>query len=346
MTGATGNSTHASYIEVPAPLRDALQRMGLTRADEPVRGVPMDGGVSSDIWRIDLESGAVCIKRALPKLKVTAEWRVPIERNAYESAWIKYVAEVAPDSVPQILGEDADAGAFVMRYLDPGEFPVWKNMLRNGNVDVEFAARVGDVLGRIHSASANRPDIAERFPTDANFFAIRLEPYLIAAAGVHPDCAHVLASLVDTTAEHRRVLVHGDVSPKNILIGPKAPMFLDAECAWYGDPAFDLAFCLNHLLLKTLWVPVARENLLAAYQRLYESYLRHTHWETCGSLAARTARLLPGLMLARVDGKSPVEYLDTDDLRNRVRRFARRFLKRPASDLAALSDAWRQDNRP
>jgi hypothetical protein len=36
-------------------------------------------------------------------------------------------------------------------------------------------------------------------------------------------------------------------------------------------------------------------------------------------------------MLARVDGKSPVEYLQNDDVRGRVRHFARDLiLRRPA----------------
>lgn len=302
----------------------------------------MDGGVSSDIWRVNLAAGAVCIKRALPKLKVAAEWRAPVERNAYEAAWIRYVAEVAPDSVPEILGEDPAAGAFVMRYLDPGEFPVWKERLKRGEVDIDFAASVGDVLGRIHAASAHRDDIAARFETDTNFFAIRLEPYLVAAAAAHPDCAGALASLVDTTAAQRHVLVHGDVSPKNILVGSRAPLFLDAECAWYGDPAFDTAFCLNHLLLKTLWVPAAKHHLLAAFDALREAYFQHLHWESRAELETRTARLLPGLMLARVDGKSPVEYLVTESARDRVREFSRRHLKRPAAGLTALGNAWRR----
>ena len=82
-------------------------------------------------------------------------------------------------------------------------------------------------------------------------------PYLLATARAHPDRAAALESLAETTARTKFTVVHGDVSPKNILIGPRGPVFIDAECAWFGDPAFDLAFCLNHLLLKCLWVPAA-----------------------------------------------------------------------------------------
>ena len=134
----------------------------------------------------------------------------------------------------------------------PDTHPVWKDLLQAGNIDAATAAAVGDVLGRIHAATADRPDIAARFPTDDIFHPIRLEPYLLATARAHPDSRRAPPARRND-AQPKLALVHGDFSPKNILIGPAGPVILDAECAWYGDPAFDLAFCLNHLLLKCLW---------------------------------------------------------------------------------------------
>ena len=133
------------------------------------------------------------------------------------------------------------------------------------------------------------------------------------------------------TAAAKVALVHGDVSPKNILVGPEGPMFLDAECAWYGDPAFDLAFCLNHLLLKCLAVPAATDGFLGSFDALAESYLGGIAWESPAALEARAAHLLPGLLLGRVDGKSPVEYLTAEDDKECVRQVARRLLTLPRS---------------
>ena len=113
-------------------------------------------------------------------------------------------------------------------------------------------------------------------------------------------------------------MIHGDVSPKNILVGPRGPVFLDAECACIGDPAFDLAFCLKHLLLKCLWVPAARVALLDSFHRMFEAYLSGVDWEAPAALEVRCAELLPALFLARVDGKSPVEYVTTEDDKERV----------------------------
>jgi Ser/Thr protein kinase RdoA (MazF antagonist) len=137
--------------------------------------------------------------------------------------------------------------------------------------------------------------------------------------------------------------VHGDVSPKNILVRDSGPVFLDAECAWYGDPAFDLAFCLNHLFLKCVWVPAARSGFLRCYDALAAAYLAEVSWEAPAELEARAATLLPGLLLGRVDGKSPVEYLDEAG-RARVRRAARALLHEPVSSLAALKAAWQKSS--
>ena len=137
--------------------------------------------------------------------------------------------------------------------------------------------------------------------------------------------------------------MHGDVSPKNIVIGPQGPALLDAECAWWGDPAFDLAFCLNHLLLKCLWVPDSTAALLAGFDALAQAYLQGVDWEPRAALEARAAALLPALLLARVDGKSPVEYLSSDAQRDTVRRVARGLLQQPASTLEAVRAAWQRE---
>lgn len=324
----------------PDDMIDALGRMELLAPGERPTGEPLAGGVSSDIWRIELASGPICVKRALARLKVAADWRVPVERNAYEYLWFETAARIVPEAVPRLLGEDREAGMFAMAYLDPRDHRVWKDELRRGRVDLDIARAVGTRLAAIHAGTAGDAEIGARFATDALFHQIRLEPYLEATAQAHPDRAAALLELVDITARTRRALVHGDVSPKNIQIGPRGPVFLDAECAWYGDPAFDLAFCLNHFLLKCLWTPAAAPRFMEAFAAMAAFYLSGVTWEPPAGLEARAARLLPGLFLARVDGKSPVEYLSEERDKSRVRRVARRLLADPVKDLESVARAW------
>ena len=326
----------------PKEIIEALRRMHLLDGWEPA-GERLTGGVSSDIWRIDLPGGPICIKRALPKLRVAADWQAPIERNLYEARWMRVAAEAAPGTTPKLLGQDATTGSLAMEYLAADRYKLWKEQLRTGEVDVSFAAAVGNMLVRIHNATAARKELAAEFPTDTIFFDIRLDPYLGQIGRVYPLLAERMAFLINTTRCHKMAVVHGDVSPKNILCGPDGPVFLDAECAWWGDPAFDLAFCLNHLMLKCLWVSSRRDPLIASFHALAQMYLSSVAWEPPQALETRAAHLLPALLLARVDGKSPVEYIVQETQREIVRRAARSLLADPPSRLADIVLAWRKE---
>ena len=337
-----GVRLHPKMETPPKDILDVLDRMHLLNGAAPT-GEPLTGGVSSDIWRIDLPDGAICIKRALPKLRVNADWQAPVERNLYEARWMRVASQAVPHASPTLLGQDEATGTLAMEYLPPERYPLWKALLRDGVVDVAFASRVAGTLGRIHAATAANPSLATDFPTDAIFYDIRLEPYLIHTGRAHPDLADRMRVLIETTQRNRHALVHGDVSPKNILCGPDGPVFLDAECAWWGDPAFDLAFCLNHLMLKCLWVPSARAALLESFDAMTATYLPLVNWEPARSLEYRAAHLLPALFLARVDGKSPVEYITQEADRDKVRTVARRLLADSPERLGDVVRAWKEE---
>lgn len=324
-------------------LTKSLCAMGIVEPDEKPTYTPLAGGVSSGIWRADLRRQTICVKRALPKLRVEEDWFAPVERSQYEVAWFRVVAEIVPQAVPRLLATDPVRHWFAMEYLPAESYKLWRKELQDGRADIATAATIGRLLVQIHSATAGRGDIAAAFPTDKIFQALRLEPYLEATARAHPDLAHRLHALVKTTAASKQALVHGDVSPKNLLIGPSGPVFLDAECAWYGDPAFDLAFCLNHLLLKCLWNPGAASAFLSCFDAMSERYVAGVNWEPPEDLEARATALLPALFLARIDGKSPVDYVSREFDKNRVRRVSRTLICAPSTRLATVRDKWAEE---
>jgi aminoglycoside phosphotransferase (APT) family kinase protein len=326
-------------VTEPSITRLDVERLGLAGAMDTVRIIPMSGGVSSDICRVDAGDRVFVIKRALSRLRVADKWEAPTSRNRHEADWLELVARILPGAVPLVLARDDEAGLFAMEYFDPRSFPVWKEQLRDGHVDIRFAATVGLRLAAVHANTAGDPAIAQRFATDSLFRALRLDPYFEAAAQRHPEAADSLRALSARTLATRVALVHGDVSPKNILVGINGPVFLDAECAWFGDPAFDLAFCLNHLLLKCLWNRPAAQRLIEAFESLAQSYLDGVTWESSDAVKMRTAALLPALLLARVDGKSPVEYLAMPD-REFVRDCALALIEAPPSSPSEIARVW------
>jgi aminoglycoside phosphotransferase (APT) family kinase protein len=324
----------------PGELEESLCRLGLLEAGEAATITPLTGGVSSDISLVEAGGRRFCVKRALPRLKVAALWEAPIGRNAAEAAYFRAVARWLPRAVPRILAEDPHAGLFAMDYLPPERFPLWKAELLEGRVDQAFAASVGRDLALIHARSAADPDVRKAFAHDETFEAIRIEPYLRATARAHPALAARLDALAEITLSTKRALVHGDVSPKNILLGPDGTVLLDAECAWFGDPAFDLAFCLNHLLLKGAREGAGKAPYLAAFAALAGAYFAGVDWEAPAEVEARAAGLLPALFLARVDGKSPVEYLTREAEREAVRSCAAPLIAAPPRTVAAVAEAW------
>jgi fructosamine-3-kinase len=319
----------------------SLAGMGLIAQGEAFDTESLSGGVSCDVWLIAKANGErLVLKRALPKLRVAADWCAPAERSHTEVEWLRLVGRIDPKLVPKVLGEDRAAHAFALEFLPPDRFPLWKAQLAIGHADPQFAAQTGAALAQIHATTATDEHIAQRFANQAQFFALRLEPYLLYAAERHSDVAAAIRALAQSIAESRIALMQGDISPKNILCGPDGPVFLDAETACYGDPAFDLAFCLNHLLLKCIWHLEFASPYLKCFGALAGAYLERVNWEDRSALGIRVATLLPALLLARIDGKSPVEYISDELDKNFVRSFAKRNLINPPRSLTDLAADW------
>ncbi|MBU8865909.1 phosphotransferase family protein [Paenarthrobacter aromaticivorans] len=328
-----------SAYEPESRVREFLLHHGLMQPAEAAVLTPLAGGVSSDLWRVDLPGRSLCVKGALARLKVAQEWLAPTSRNRVEYDWLQLAGTITPGQVPQVLAYDEQAGLFAMQFLPPEDYPVWKTELLAGHIEPTAAYAVGDLVGRLHAASAKDPSAAAKFATDDNFDALRIEPYFRVTARANPDVDDRIDWLAAVTTGTHLVVVHGDVSPKNILLGPHGPVLLDAECAWFGDPAFDVAFCLNHLLLKAMVLPDHIEQLHRSAQLLLEGYMQHINWEPAAHLMGRVAALLPLLALARVDGASPLEYLSPDQ-RHHVRDLARSRMARPIPAIDVVIDDW------
>src|SRR3990172_1022295 len=205
----------------PTGLIDALEKMSLLAQGDQARITLIVDGGSSEIYRIDLGWGTICVKRALRKIKFAGDGTLPLERSNFESEWLKLVRVIVGDAVPDVLGEQP--GLFAMEYLDPERHTSWASLLKKGDINPSTAAEIGRMLGRIHAATANNFAVAQRFSTDRHFRAARIEPLLLATAQAQPAVASWLKQLAVSTARSKLALVHGDFSPNNSLIGPKGP---------------------------------------------------------------------------------------------------------------------------
>jgi len=323
----------------PNDITAYLRGAGLVVTDD-VTITPLRGGVSSDIYLVTEGDKSFVIKRALPKLRVKDDWYADVSRNQVEQEYLRYVGKIIPEAVPKILHTDPDQKLFIMEYLGDG-FVSWKQLLLQERVEPALALEAARILGTIHNHSWGDAAARETFDTTQNFFDLRLEPYLLATAKRHPPLAEYFEREAERITRTRLCLVHGDYSPKNILIGETRLVILDCEVAWYGDPAFDVAFMLNHFFLKSLHFAPASEpylNLISLFWDRYSQALSDRTYPD--GLEARVATLLPMLLLARIDGKSPVEYISDEHKKDIVRTFAAKALSRQVDSINHLMGKW------
>lgn len=294
----------------------------------------LGGGVSNTVLEVSDGGRRVVVKQALPRLRVASEWLAKQERALTEADALRLAGTFTPDVVPRVLDVDPERCAVTIEAA-PAHWVTWKEALMAGDAEASVAARLGGVLATWHERTAAQADALGRFDDQDAFVQLRVDPYHHTVAARHPDVAPAVAEVVTAMAGLRRCLVHGDFSPKNVLLGHDGLWVIDFEVAHLGDPAFDVAFLLSHLLLKAVHLPEDRAAYAACADRFLAAYRAGVPAGFAGPPAHLVAHL-GCLLLARVDGKSPAEYL-TDGQRRTVRTLALAVLTDPPGDVA---DVW------
>jgi 5-methylthioribose kinase len=295
---------------------------------------PLDGGVSNDVLAVTGDDIDVVVKQALPRLRVAQEWYADVTRILTEAAALRFASSIRPDDVPAVVDVDEAAMTLTLARADRA-LRNWKADLLRGSVDRRTGERLATALAAWHASSTDRPELCERFGTGA-FVELRISPYHRAISARHPAVSARIDTLADGLLTRRLCLVHGDLSPKNVLADGDQICVLDWEVAHYGDPVFDVAFLQTHLLLKAIHRPAsahAYNDVAACFLQTYDEAVPGVLRSPDDYLAGHVACLL----LARVDGKSPAEYLTTAEA-DRVRALALDALS-DATDVAKLWQA-------
>src|SRR5579883_938913 len=289
----------------------------------PTRIIELGGGVSNTVLLIETPARRFVLKQSLGKLRVEQDWFSDRGRIFRESGVLRGLAPLLPaGSLPEVLFEDRENCLFAMSAAPP-EAQSWKSLLLAGQVDPEIAAVIGRMLGTLVYASWRSPDWEQAYGDQTVFDQLRLDPYYRSTALRHPELAPRFAALIEESGRRRVSLVHGDWSPKNFLVSPGSVMAIDFEVIHFGDPSFDAAFLLNHLLLKSFYRPQRRPHYREAAVQFWRA-LQQPDW-----FESATIEHLGGLLLARIDGKSPAEYIREPELKERIRHFARELIVHP-----------------
>jgi len=309
----------------PETAVDYLRSLGRVPERRAVQVRGLGWGVSNIVMRVDVEGApSFVLKQARERLRTKALWVSRLERIWIERAALELLAGFLPEgTVPRVLFAAEEDYLFAMSCA-PDDSTVWKERLLAGEADASVASKAGEVLGTIHVASLGHPALASggRFADLTVFDELRIEPFYRTLARVYPDLAPRLEMLIESLLHPPlRCFVHADFSPKNILVHSQGITLVDFETAHAGDPAYDLGFFLSHLLLKAVRAYPSESSFLAVTWAFWEGYFDHGAACEDATLVARTNAHACACALARVDGTSPVDYLN-DSQRAVVRRFA------------------------
>ncbi|HBY59538.1 MAG TPA: aminoglycoside phosphotransferase [Solibacterales bacterium] len=285
----------------------------------------LTGGVSNIVLEVRHRGGVFVVKQALARLRVPGEWLADPTRVLRERDALLLLDRILPGAAPRVLWSDDDNLLFAMTAV---EGPTWKQEMMAGRIDPHFAQQTGAMLGAMAGGTWRSREVETSFAPGHFFEELRIDPYYRTVAARHPGLAPRILSLIKESHARPRALTHGDFSPKNIIVTPAgAPVLLDFEVAHYGDPAFDIAFCLNHLSLKWFHLGEHRSRLAESLRAFWQA-LSEAMPSLLPELEALALRHLGALMLARVDGKSPVEYLRPDE-QAAVRAFSTALVSEP-----------------
>jgi len=309
--------------------RDYLAGRGLIRPAEEIRLRALGGGVSNIVllveWPGEPERRWV-MKQSLAKLRVKDDWRADRTRIFREAEALQALRPVVgPQALPEVVYIDRENFFFVMTAA-PTASRAWKDLLLARRMDSQLARKAGLLLAKMINASQDNAALTSQFWDRTVFDQLRIDPYYRATASRHPELRQQFDDLISTSMEIRTSLVHGDYSPKNMLVRGESIFLIDFEVIHWGDPAFDSAFLMNHLLLKAFHQPAASEQYIALVHDFWNAWFAALGRQAGRAIQRMTLRHLGCLLLARIDGKSPVEYIQDESTKDRVRRAAKRIL--------------------
>lgn len=326
-----------------------LKTRGMIPEEVEPESIPLGGGISNQVIMVNWEQGCLVVKQPREKLDVAMDWpadlrRIHIEANGLRTyRRLLFESSLSWASSPQVIHEDFENHIIAMECMPVEGTWMWKTELLKGIVDLKIAERLGTLLGSVQSLASRDPQVQSMFSFKQHFDELRIDPYHRTAASRNPDLRDIILREAERVFSDEITIVHGDFSPKSVLVNRSdfAPHLwvFDMEVAHWGDPSFDTGFMLNHLFIKAVHIKEMRDELIEAAMRFWEAYDSLVDWD----IEADTVSELGCLMLARVDGKSPVEYLNSVEEAEALRRISKRSLRDGINRLGDFADIVREE---
>ena len=251
----------------------AHARLGGEPQDWRVRDVA-DGNLNS-VFLVDGPDGSLCVKQALPYVRVHGEsWPLDINRAVYENAYAERLAPHVGSLAPAIFHFDADQFVIVMEKLEP--HIILRKALIDGVHYPKVPAAVAEYVAR---ASFYTSDLAAPFEAKAadvalfsrNVFLQRIsadlifsdpyqtvwrnkviEPHLSAWGDAFRSDLDIKAAAAKFRALYfgkTQSLIHGDLHSGSVMVTADDTRVIDGEFAWVGPSGFDVGNFIAHYVM-------------------------------------------------------------------------------------------------
>ena len=280
----------------------------------------LTGGVSSEVYHVRTNKNNYCIKRSLKRLLVKKKWIANTNRIKFEYLWLKHCQNILKRNIPNTYEFNDKKKYIVMEYLKTSQYKTLKQLYFKRIININTIKLISKHLYKIHSNSSNYKTKKTFEGNYKNFYDLRLDPYFNEVGRVYPKYKEYIKKINENYIKNSSTLVHGDFSPKNILVDKNKIIYLDAECCNFGDPVFDLVFFTNHLLIKSIFFKDKSQEFIKLYVSFYKEYLSNLSTKNFNSYIDRIIKMTPIMLLSRIDGKSPVEYIIKENIKNIIRK--------------------------
>ncbi len=322
---------------------DYLRERGQVPAEGEIEVRSLGGGISNTVLLIEWPDDSFILTQPLEQLRVQEKWQIHRRRVFNERDAMQFANQLLPPGhVPAVRFSDEENFVITMSRADRRSVS-WKQQLLAGQVDLSVAESAGSLLALLHNRAAGNESLKKRLGDQQILIEARVDPYFRTASRRHPDLKPIIDDEIERLLATALTLVHGDYSPKNLLVGPDQKLvMIDFEVAHYGDPAFDVAFCLALMILGAVCFRRQTVQQLAAVKAMWNAYVRNIQILSRPQIEATTIRQLGCTLLARIDGKSKVEYINDEPTRDLVRSMSRDVLQQQWSSIEDILIAVRE----
>jgi hypothetical protein len=283
----------------------------------------LEGGISSETLAVQLPTGSYVVKRALSQLRVEEEWRADPERIFAEGEALEWFNDLTPEYAPRPLAAVEKSWALLLP-MAPSPSPDLRRIILDSPLlfQEEAARTLGKILFEWHAADPGKA-LGSRLDDITRLTDLRVDPFYRDMAGRWASHQKVIYALAEELLEVRTAVVHGDFTPKNVLILPDGGLWvIDSEVSHIGNPVIDTAAMVAHLLLKQVLYR-KDAHIHATLRRAQKAFLSELGPESCPSSLGGHVGLF---MAVRVAGRAQVPYL-SEELRSAASQIARDLLE-------------------